>query len=213
MSRGETTTTYFSRPHGARLGAHSRSLSRDTNMTASAQAMDCSRLTPRRRAVADVYTACVETHLRGYDVCYVIAQAPQPVSPYPRTCAPVRNRIHRAPYAHARPRSSHTRSVRKAAPPCWCRPVRCTMHETGAPQTCCTSTPPARQSIPAHLRTTEPHTQSPIRTCAPTQFAHAACAQSRASMLVPSGPVHDARDQYTADMLHTQSPIRTCAPT
>ena len=167
MSRGETTTTYFSRPHGARLGAHSRSLSRDTNMTASAQAMDCSRLTPRRRAVADVYTACVETHLRGYDVCYVIAQAPQPVSPYPRTCAPVRNRIHRAPYAHARPRSSHTRSVRKAAPPCWCRPVRCTMHETSTPQTCCTSTP-TRQSIPAHLRTTEPHTQSPIRTCAPT---------------------------------------------
>ena len=63
----------------------------------------------------------------------------------------------------ARPRSSHTRRVRKAAPPCWCRPVRCTMHETGAPQTCCTSTPPARQSIPAHLRTTEPHMQSPIR--------------------------------------------------
>ena len=115
MSRGETTTTYFSRPHGARLGAHSRSLSRDTNMTASAQAMDCSRLTPRRRAVADVYTACVETHLRGYDVCYVIAQAPQPVSPYPRTCAPVRNRIHRAPYAHARPRSSHTRSSKRTS--------------------------------------------------------------------------------------------------
>ena len=77
----------------------------------------------------------------------------------------------------------------------------------------CTSTP-TRQSIPAHLRTTEPHTQSPIRTCAPTQFAHAACAQSRAAMLVPSGPVHDARDRCTADMLHTHpSPsVHTRAP-
>ena len=75
-----------------------------------------------------MFTVCVETNLRGYDLCYVMcrpvrctrpvhsrhaAQAPQPVSPYPRTCAP-RNPIRRAPYAHARPRSSHTRRVHKA---------------------------------------------------------------------------------------------------
>ena len=38
------------------------------------------------------------------------AQAPQPVSPHPRTCAP-RYPIRRAPYAHARPRSVRTRGV------------------------------------------------------------------------------------------------------
>ena len=127
MGRGETTTTYFSRPHGARLGAHSPlalarykyDRIRTSHWTAPASHLG--------GAVWRMFTACVETHLRGYDLCYVIAQAPQPVSPYPRTCAP-RNRIRRAPYAHARPRSSHTRRVRKAAPPCWCRPVWCTLH-------------------------------------------------------------------------------------
>ena len=74
------------------------------------------------------------------------AQAPQPVSPYPRTCAP-RNPIRRAPYARARPRSSHTRRVRKAAPLCWCRPALCALHETGAPQTCCTSTRVAARAL------------------------------------------------------------------
>ena len=158
--------------------------------------------------MADVYTACVETHLRGYDLCYVIAQAPQPVSPYPRTCAPVRNRIRRAPYAHARPRSSHTRSVRKAAPPCWCRPVRCTMHETGAPQTCCTRTQPVRP----YPRTCAPHNPTRlVRAHVQLSFAHATCAQSRAAMLVPSGPVRIARDRCTADMLHN-TPTRPYIP-
>ena len=80
-----------------------------------------------------------------------------------------------------------------------CRPVRCTMHETGAPQTCCTRTQPVRP----YPRTCAPHNPTRlVRAHVQLSFAHAACAQSRAAMLVPSGPVLIARDRIIADMLH-----------
>ena len=166
------------------------------------------RPAPRRPTCTRKRRAADSAPHSGYDLCYDIAQAPQPVSPYPRTCAP-RNPIRRASYARrrahvvrtrgvcAKPRRhagavrsgarctrpvhrrhaaqhpnasvhtrapahhitphvscaptynsrSHTRRVRKAAPPCWCRPVRCSLHETGSPQTCCTSTRVAARAL------------------------------------------------------------------
>ena len=54
----------------------------------------------------------------------------QPVSPYPRTCAP-RNPIRRAPYARAHPHSSHTR--RWPAGASNTSPLRCTCTRSRTP--------------------------------------------------------------------------------
>ena len=91
-----------------------RSLSRDTNMTASAQAIGL--LPPHTSAALyggclrdDVYTACVETHLRGYDVCHVMHKHPDPSV---HTRAPAH---HGTPYAephtHVRAHAVRTRGV------------------------------------------------------------------------------------------------------